>query len=261
MDGKASGNQWALYMRSFIQKTLFALGNFVHANAATVIVTVLMLFSICCYGLQFVRIETDIVKLWATMNHNDSKGGSEIVRENGLGGGYQVVIQTPEYPGQNILDRDPLLKHVDTMREIANFTIEMHNPAPPELDGLAAEMSDVIERIVPCIWITPIDCFWEGAKALGPHPAIETRELALLAWLKSIPNRKYIQWTDFDPIAVINEIHHMMNIGSHHTFFERVSSPCFSFVIRAFIEFLSLPWSLNEFLKKMECLYPCIDGV
>ncbi|VDP51202.1 unnamed protein product [Heligmosomoides polygyrus] len=45
--------------------------------------------------------------------------------------------------------------------------------------------------------------------------------MALLAWLKSIPNRKYIQWTDFDPIAVINEIHHMMNIGSHHTFFER----------------------------------------
>ncbi|PIO65169.1 hypothetical protein TELCIR_13173, partial [Teladorsagia circumcincta] len=143
--GKASGNQWALYMRSFIQKTLFALGNFVHANAATVIITVLMLFSICCYGLQFVHIETDIVKLWvakggrldeelnflsriqSTMNYNDTNAGSEIVRENGLGGGYQVIIQTPEYVGQNILDRDPLLKHVDTMREIANFSIEMHN--------------------------------------------------------------------------------------------------------------------------------------
>ncbi|WKX98089.1 hypothetical protein Q1695_013633 [Nippostrongylus brasiliensis] len=248
--GKASGNQWALYMRSFIQKVLFSLGNVVHANAATVICTVLMLFSICCYGLQYVRIETDIVKLWvakggrldeelnflsriqSTMNYNKTTAGSELLRENGLGGGYQVVIQTPEYPGQNILDRDPLLKHVDTMREIASFSIELHNvswslsdicfkPAPPELEGLAAEMSDVIERIVPCIWITPIDCFWEGAKALGPHPAIETRELALLAWMKSIPNRKYIQWTDFDPIAVINEIHHMMNIGSHHTFFER----------------------------------------
>ncbi|KAK6034567.1 hypothetical protein COOONC_27927 [Cooperia oncophora] len=90
-------------------------------------------------------------------------------------------------------------------------------------------MSDVIERIVPCIWITPIDCFWEGAKALGPHPPIETkniievysRDLALLAWLKSIPNRKYIQWTDFDPMAVIDEIHDMLNLGSHHTFFER----------------------------------------
>ncbi|KAL6736791.1 hypothetical protein Aduo_007103 [Ancylostoma duodenale] len=248
--GKASGNKWALYMRSFIQKTLFSLGNFVHANAASVIVTVLMLFSICCYGLQFVHIETDIVKLWVakggrldeelnflsriqeTMNYNDSKAGSEIVRENGLGGGYQVVIQTPEYPGQNILDRDPLLKHVDTMKEIANFSIEMHNvtwslsdicfkPAPPELDGIAAEMADVIERIVPCIWITPIDCFWEGAKALGPHPPIETKDLSLLAWLKSIPNRKYIQWTDFDPMDVINEIHRMFNLGSHHTFFER----------------------------------------
>ncbi|PIO65170.1 hypothetical protein TELCIR_13174 [Teladorsagia circumcincta] len=83
-------------------------------------------------------------------------------------------------------------------------------------------MSDVIERIVPCIWITPIDCFWEGAKALGPHPPIETKDLALLAWLKSIPNRKHIHWTDFDPMAVINEIHEMLNLGSHHTFFERV---------------------------------------
>ncbi|ETN74205.1 patched family protein [Necator americanus] len=248
--GKASGNKWALYMRSFIQKTLFSLGNFVHANAATVIVAVLMLFSICCYGLQFVHIETDIVKLWvakggrldeelnflsriqATLNYNESRGSSEIVRENGLGGGYQVVIQTPEYPGQNVLDRDPLLKHVDTMREIANFSIQIHNvswslsdicfkPAPPELDGIAAEMADVIERIVPCIWITPIDCFWEGAKALGPHPPIETKDLSVLAWLKSIPNRKYIQWTDFDPMDVINEIHRMFNLGSHHTFFER----------------------------------------
>ncbi|VDM61959.1 unnamed protein product [Angiostrongylus costaricensis] len=227
--GKASGNKWALYMRSFIQKTLFSLGNKVHANAATVIVTVLMMFSICCYGLQFVHIETDIVKLWvakggrldeelnflsriqSTMNDNESNAGVEIVRENGLGGGYQVVIQTPEYAGQNILDRDPLLKHVDTMREIANFSIELHNvtwslsdicfkPAPPELDGMAADMSDVIERIVPCIWITPIDCFWEGAKALGPHPPIPTNDLSLLALLKSIPNRKFIQWTYFDPM-------------------------------------------------------------
>ncbi|CAJ0604808.1 unnamed protein product [Cylicocyclus nassatus] len=248
--GKANGNKRALYMRSFIQKSLFSLGNFVHDNAASVIITVLVLYSICCYGLQFVRIETDIVKLWvakggrldeelnflssiqATMNNNDSRGGSEIVRENGLGGGYQVVIQTPEYPGQNILDRDPLLKHVDTMTEIANFSIELHNvtwslsdicfkPAPPQLEGIAAEMADVIERIVPCIWITPIDCFWEGSKALGPHPPIETKDLSLLAWLKSIPNRKYIQWNDFDPMDVINEIHRMFNLGSHHTFFER----------------------------------------
>ncbi|KAJ1350924.1 hypothetical protein KIN20_006844, partial [Parelaphostrongylus tenuis] len=248
--GKARGNKWALYMRSFIQKTLFSLGNKVHANAATVIVTVMMLFSICCYGLQFVHIETDIVKLWvakggrldeelnflsriqSTMNNNESNAGAEIVRENGLGGGYQVVIQTPEYDGQNILDRDPLLKHVDTMREIANFSIELHNvswslsdicfkPSPPRLEGMAADLSDVIERIVPCIWITPIDCFWEGAKALGPHPPIPTNDLSLLALLKSVPNRKFIQWTYFDPMAVVSEIHRMFNIGSHHTFFER----------------------------------------
>uniref|UniRef100_A0A1I7XDY1 SSD domain-containing protein n=1 Tax=Heterorhabditis bacteriophora TaxID=37862 RepID=A0A1I7XDY1_HETBA len=200
--GKAKGNKYALYSRSFIQKSLFALGNFVHSNSGAVIIIVLALFSICCYGLQFVRIETDIVKLWVggrldeelnflsriqeSTNYNGSNGASEIVRENGLGGGYQVVIQTPKYPGQNVLDKDPLLKHVEIMREIAKFSVDLHNetwslsdicfkPAPPELqEGPASGMADVIDRIVPCIWITPIDCFWEGAKALGPHPSVMT---------------------------------------------------------------------------------------
>ncbi|VDQ17843.1 unnamed protein product [Trichobilharzia regenti] len=26
--------------------------------------------------------------------------------------------------------------------------------------------------IIPCIIITPLDCFWEGAKVLGPEEAM-----------------------------------------------------------------------------------------
>ncbi|MFH4983131.1 hypothetical protein AB6A40_009840 [Gnathostoma spinigerum] len=62
--GKAQGNKIALYSRSLIQKSLFHLGSFVQQHAVLVILTVLVLFSFCCYGLQYVRIETDIVKLW-----------------------------------------------------------------------------------------------------------------------------------------------------------------------------------------------------
>lgn len=62
--GKATGNRYALYSRSLIQKLLFALGNAVHNNAWSIILTISMFFALCCYGLQYVHIETDIVKLW-----------------------------------------------------------------------------------------------------------------------------------------------------------------------------------------------------
>ncbi|CAB3404256.1 unnamed protein product [Caenorhabditis bovis] len=251
--GKATGNQWALYSRSFVQKLLFALGNAVHRNALSVILMVSMVFALCCYGLQFVHIETDIVKLWVaqggrldeelnflpkikeSLHPNMSDAGPEISRENGLGGGYQVLIQTPKYEGQNALDMEPLLKHVEIMKDIASFNVTVHGeqwslsdicfkPAPPSIanGSIATFVADVIDRIVPCIWITPIDCFWEGAKALGPHPTLPKKSLGALSLvLSSLPDGPEIRWSDFDPIKVINEVHNSFNLGSHYTFFER----------------------------------------
>ncbi|CAI5442115.1 unnamed protein product [Caenorhabditis angaria] len=251
--GKATGNQWALYSRSFIQKVLFALGQSVQRNAFSIILMVSMVFAVCCYGLQYVHIETDIVKLWVSqggrldfelnflpnikqkMNLSATEGEAEIPRENGLGGGYQVLIQTPEFDGQNALDIGPLLKHVEIMKDIASFNVTVHGeqwslsdicfkPAPPSIDNgsIAGTVSDVIDRIVPCIWITPIDCFWEGSKALGPHPQLPKKALGLFSYLIStLPEGETIRWSDFDPIKVINEIHNAFNLGSHYTFFER----------------------------------------
>jgi patched 1 protein len=49
----------------------------------------------------------------------------EIPRENGLGGGFQVIIQTPDVVGKNVLNKHDLLKHVEIMNEIANFKVDM----------------------------------------------------------------------------------------------------------------------------------------
>ncbi|CAP23390.2 Protein CBG03294 [Caenorhabditis briggsae] len=251
--GKATGNRYALYSRSLIQKLLFALGNAVHRNAWSIILVVSMIFAFCCYGLQYVHIETDIVKLWVAqggrldeelnflpnmkelMRNESVDSGPEIPRENGLGGGYQVLIQTPEFEGQDALAQGPLLKHVEIMKHIASFNVSVHGvdwslsdicfkPAPPSVspDSPAASLSDVIDKIVPCIWITPIDCFWEGSKALGPHPSLPKSALGLVGMLlKALPDHDMIRWSDFDPIKVIDEIHNSFNLGSHYTFFER----------------------------------------
>lgn len=50
----------------------------------------------------------------------------EIPSGNGLGGGFQVVIQTPEVKGTNLLNKEGLLRHVRVMEEISNYKVEMY---------------------------------------------------------------------------------------------------------------------------------------
>ncbi|KAF8360665.1 ptc-1, partial [Pristionchus pacificus] len=253
---KAKGNRWALYSRSFIQKALHSLGTFVQEHAWSVIVTVLLLFSLCCYGLQYVRIETDIVKLWVakggrldeelsfhkrvlesvTYNHSRDDQAAEVVRENGLGGGYQVVIQTPEYEEQNMLTREGLLKHVAIMEEIANISINKlgidwtlsdlcFKPAKPDTsDPMARKFEGVIDKIIPCIWITPIDCFWEGSKPLGPDPAVnKNKELGMLAlggMLDHIDGVD-VSWKNLNPTEIIHGINKVFSLGTYALMFDR----------------------------------------
>lgn len=50
---------------------------------------------------------------------------AEIPTDSGLSGGFQVVIQTPEVEGSNILEKDSLLRHVKVLEEVARFEVEM----------------------------------------------------------------------------------------------------------------------------------------
>jgi patched 1 protein len=65
-----------------------------------------------------------------TALHVDRKG-PELPRENGLGGGFQVVIQTPEVEGDNLLNKHGLLRHVEIMGEIADYKVFLHGESVP----------------------------------------------------------------------------------------------------------------------------------
>jgi patched 1 protein len=148
----------ALYARAVVQKALFGLGSLVQRQAMTVLLVVLIAFTLCCYGLQFVRIENDIVKLWVprksplsvSLNNasiveeggildeelnflsriqaaSNSSSSDSPPRENGIGGGYQVLIQTQTQPEENIASREGLLRHVALIQEIADYTVFLHD--------------------------------------------------------------------------------------------------------------------------------------
>lgn len=66
--------------------------------------------------------------------------------------------------------------HMNFCRKWTLSDICFKPPAPDmNSSSAAAQYAPIIEKIIPCVWITPIDCFWEGSKAIGPHPSIETK--------------------------------------------------------------------------------------
>uniref|UniRef100_A0A0N5AYX8 SSD domain-containing protein n=1 Tax=Syphacia muris TaxID=451379 RepID=A0A0N5AYX8_9BILA len=269
--GVATGNRIALYSRSLFQSILFHIGSFVQRWPYAVIAFIIGLYLCCTYGLQNVHIETDIVKLWVSqggrlddelnylsrvqqeahkliVRSKRGEGGNltqylakpmkplsrgpELPKENGLGGAFQVVIQTPEVKGVNVLSKSDLLKHVEVMEQISRYSVEMYGenwtlsdicfkpPGPALPPGpLSGLVSTLLDRIIPCIWITPIDCFWEGAKPLGPSPPLNLGP-EIQGFVTSLPKGN-VTWKNLNPSAVISEVGTLFDLGTIGNFFER----------------------------------------
>ncbi|CAD5215815.1 unnamed protein product [Bursaphelenchus xylophilus] len=270
--GNASGNTIALYSRAFFQQCLYYMGAFVQKNPKKILFAGIVVFTAFLLGLQYVVIETDIVKLWVsqggrldeelnylnrirneyhrihkraaqitappikpnvTMRKPDIKiEAPEIPSGNGLGGGFQVLIQTPQIKGKNLLTKEGLLQHVKIMQEVAQYKIEMYGetwtladicfkPPAPKLPAgtLNGAIETLLEKIIPCIWITPIDCYWEGAKPLGPDPPLVLGE-EITTFINSLPKGN-ITWKNLDPGKVVREVSQLLELGLVENFFER----------------------------------------
>ncbi|KAK6738691.1 hypothetical protein RB195_020666 [Necator americanus] len=260
--GVARGNRIALYSRSFFQHCLFQIGCFVQRWAWSTVVISLLLYTACCAGLRDVIIETDLVKLWVSQGGRlneelnflsrvqseanriskraageepveaEVRRGPELPRENGLGGGFQLVIQTPFHQNENVLSQESLLRHVNLMEEISKYEVELYGerwtlsdicfkpPGPNFNTGpLAKLMNSLLDKIIPCIWITPIDCYWEGSKPLGPNPPINLGD-EVSAFVSSLPKGN-VTWKNLNPTAVMTEVGALFDLGPIGNFFER----------------------------------------
>ncbi|KAL6736819.1 hypothetical protein Aduo_007125 [Ancylostoma duodenale] len=260
--GVARGNRIALYSRSFFQHCLFQIGCFVQRWAWSTVIISLLLYTACCAGLRDVIIETDLVKLWVSQGGrlNDElsflskvqaeanriskraagddpiqpevRRGPELPRENGLGSGFQLVIQTPVHENENVLSQESLLRHVRLMEEISKYEVELYGekwtlsdicfkpPGPNfNIGPLAKLMNSLLDKIIPCIWITPIDCYWEGSKPLGPDPPINLGD-EVNAFVTSLPKGN-VTWKNLNPSAVMNEVGALFDLGPIGNFFER----------------------------------------
>ncbi|XP_076319648.1 protein patched-like isoform X2 [Tachypleus tridentatus] len=209
--GKASGNKSALWLRTKLQVQLFQLGCFIQKNAGKVLFVGLLVFSSFCVGLKSASMQTDVEKLWVEEGGRLEKELRYIRNTLGDGSGstHQLLIQTPKEQGANVLHPEALMLHLHVLRAASQVTVEMfdvswrlkdicYSPSIPKFD--AHYIEQILENLFPCAIITPLDCFWEGAKLVGPEIPVVIPGLGLS-----------VQWTNLNPGHLVETMKNFRN--------------------------------------------------
>ncbi|XP_049539908.1 LOW QUALITY PROTEIN: protein patched [Anopheles darlingi] len=204
--GKARGRRSAVYMRSVFQSYLYNLGCWIQKHAGKVLFVAILVLSTFCVGLKSATNHTAIHQLWIEEGGYLEKELAYTRRALGEtdSSTHQLLIQTPKDMEASILHPTALLTHLDVVRKAIAVTVHMYDttwslkdmcysPNIPRFDTHYIEQ--IFESIIPCAVITPLDCFWEGSKLLGPkYPVV----------IPGLANR--VQWTSLNPLTLLKDI-------------------------------------------------------
>uniref|UniRef100_A0AAX7SXV3 SSD domain-containing protein n=1 Tax=Astatotilapia calliptera TaxID=8154 RepID=A0AAX7SXV3_ASTCA len=199
--GKATGRKAPLWLRAKFQRLLFRLGCYIQKNCGKFLVVGLMIFGAFAVGLRAANLETDVEKLWVEVGgrvNQELKYTRQKIGEEAMFT-PQLMIQTPREEGANVLTVEALLQHLESAIRASRVHVYLYN-RQWKLEDLCYKsgevvtethhLNQIIERLHPCLIITPLDCFWEGAK-LQPG----TGYLPTLTF-----------WTNFDPKEFLEEL-------------------------------------------------------
>jgi len=212
------GQRIALKLRTKLQTLFFNLGCFSQRFSWTVLAIgffILIGFSV---GILKAKIETDVEKLWIEV---DGRLEKEIkYTKDALGEGSEttneLLIHASNNGKDNILTVGSLQQHLKAVQTAIDVKVTIYNKTwthsdlcyVPEVPSFNDSLVDgIVSAIIPCLIISPLDCFWDGAKLLKlrgilpdmvkgvPLEWIESHPTALLSLLPllNIPGEKEIR--------------------------------------------------------------------
>ncbi|XP_070224272.1 protein patched homolog 2 isoform X5 [Bos mutus] len=192
-----------LWLRAYFQGLLFSLGCGIQRHCGKVLFLGLLAFGALALGLRVAIIETDLEQLWVEVGSRVSQELEYTKEKLGEEAAYtsQMLIQTPRQEGENVLTPEALDLHLQAALTASKVQVSLYGKSwdlnkicyksgvPLIENGMIERM---IEKLFPCVILTPLDCFWEGAKLQGGS-----------AYL---PGRPDIQWTNLDPEQLLAEL-------------------------------------------------------
>ncbi|XP_032971626.1 protein patched homolog 2 isoform X5 [Rhinolophus ferrumequinum] len=192
-----------LWLRAYFQGLLFTLGCGIQRHCGKVLFLGLLALGALALGLRVAIIETDLEQLWVEVGSRVSQELHYTKEKLGEEAAYtsQMLIQTPRQEGENVLTPEALGLHLQAALAASKVQVSLYGKSwdlnkicyksgvPLIENGMIERM---IEKLFPCVILTPLDCFWEGAKLQGGS-----------AYL---PGRPDIQWTNLDPKQLLEEL-------------------------------------------------------
>ncbi|XP_078187677.1 protein patched homolog 2 isoform X4 [Callithrix jacchus] len=192
-----------LWLRAYFQGLLFSLGFGIQRHCGKVLFLGLLAFGALALGLRVAIIETNLEQLWVEVGSRVSQELHYTKEKLGEEAAYtsQMLIQTSRQEGENILTPEALGLHLQAALTASKVQVSLYGKSwdlnkicyksgvPLIENGMIERM---IEKLFPCVILTPLDCFWEGAKLQGGS-----------AYL---PGRPDIQWTNLDPKQLLEEL-------------------------------------------------------
>lgn len=183
--GKAKGRHLSVYIRHIFQSHLYRLGCSISKHAGKIIFIALLALCSCYLGFKSAIIHSNVNELWIEVGgrlENELSYTEKAIGEKGTATNNQMLIQTLRHTknSSNILHTQALLTHLDIVKCAISVQVLLdditwsikdicQSPTTPNFDEHFIEQ--IFESVFPCIIITPLDCFWEGSKLLGPdHP-------------------------------------------------------------------------------------------
>lgn len=99
--------------------------------------------------------------------------------------------------------------HLELMQLATQVTVDLfditwklkdicHSLTPPDIEEY--NILQTIEKMLPCLIVTPLDCFWEGSKLLGPDDELR------------IPGLGFMKWTNLNPKQLVSTLQENENV-------------------------------------------------
>nr|XP_023025713.1 protein patched [Leptinotarsa decemlineata] len=208
--GKAHGDRGILWVRGQIQRQLHTLGNILDIHAGKVLFVSILAIATFSVGLKSMTFHSDIELLWAEPSTTPQSTPAELLST------HQMVLQTSIDPDVKLLRPRGLLEHLALVQQATQVTVTMfditwrlkdfcQSPSIPNFD--AYYIQQMFENMMPCSIATPLDCFWEGSKLLGPEYPVN------IPYISGNP----IKWTNLNPIELVSQIKRKESHFDYHS--------------------------------------------
>ena len=178
------------------------------ANARRILTLLTLALVVLCAAINSAKLDSELANwIQRTSRVEAELKAIDSVIGNGAGSNSLLILQTPhnqdhdEPSTSDVLTVEALMVHLEAMAIATHVTIDLFDinwslkdicfsPTPPDYEGLLA--NQMLEHLMPCAIKTPLDCFWEGAKLLGPEQEVRMGSIG-----------PKLKWTNLNPLLMV----------------------------------------------------------